>query len=69
MFSSLKYVDNGAMIMPYLEQLSNILTKKVISFGVGSVLFSLPLYGGFIKPIVALKLSNSDCAFGFLIES
>ena len=38
MFSSLKYVDNGAMIMPYLEQLSNILTKKVISFGVGSVL-------------------------------
>jgi len=48
----LKYIDNGAIITPYLEQLSKSLLKKVISLGVGSSLLSFPEYGGFIKPIV-----------------
>jgi hypothetical protein len=39
----------------YLLQLSKSLVKNVISFGVGSVLFSFQEYGGLIKPIVGLK--------------
>ena len=39
--SSLKKVDNGAIIIPYLLTLSNILSKNCISFLVGFVLLNL----------------------------
>ena len=66
---SLKYIDNGAITTPYLEQLSNSFFKNVISFGVGSSLFSLPEYGGLINPIVGFNYSKILSASLSLTES